>query len=1219
MRREEPLPVESFRRREKKRPAEESQQEEQKAEVRRKEERSARGSEEIEDAAVRGFTKEDVDRLIDEAQAATFPCARESAGAAAGHSQTFLRRLQRLIKDFRRSNLEPRFKSLGTWLWQMMKICREDQACRPSPMAGNRNLFPLPVSICPEVVPDCSEFLPSVAAGLNDMHGSEEPEAARANPTSVQALKNLGEAVEAAEIMNEKLPNMDFGEFLQHRKVDYRGEEVQVARDMNWNSIRLSLPQEVGTLFLRDFCEAGVLHFIDNFTDYLLPQEQQIIGKTPRVMVEEGEWPKIARGLIDHGICSIIKESEIYHLDGKILLNGMFSVSKQEFQEGVEICRLIMNLKPVNQLSMALTGDTGSLPSATSLGTLFLDDDQKLLTCSEDIRCFFYLFRVPEAWKPYLCFSREIPQELVPRNFGEERCFLTSNVLPMGYLNSVGIAQHVHRRVVQACMGSLRPPLGPQHELRRDRLGSQADQVFRVYLDNFDLLCKQNPDAAQLLKGTPGDIVMKLRDTYHELGLPRHPKKGVENQLKAEVQGAWVDGEKGTICAKPSKAVKYVGLALDLLERGACSQRELQVLGGGFVYIAMFRRPLLSTLNHIWTMIVDMEGTKTWERWTLRRQVASEVVRFLCLLPLARMDLRLKIDPIVTASDASTQGGGICVSRGLTPYGSAAAAAQVRGEIPEEEDLSQILSIGLFDGIGALRTALDVLRLPVAGHISVECNPKAKRVVEAAFPDAILIDNVEDINEETCKAWALRFSSVTVVLLGGGPPCQGVSGLNCDRKGALKDSRSSLFRHVPRIVALCRIAFPWAQIHFLAENVASMDAEDCETMNEGYECEAWYIDAHQLTPCHRPRLYWISWHLFSGPGSHMLEGSDGRLPIAGEVKLEADIAIEKFLDSGCRKFSDKPFPTFTTSRPSPHPLRRPAGLKTCQAHELTRWTQDCHRFPPYQYKDENCVVGRTGELRPPNVMEREVCLGFPVDYTKQCLPKSQHDTIDHQDSRLTLLGNSWSVPVIAWILSCLFTTLGFMDEITVQEIVNRITPGEATYLPSLLLRPPLGHSTKTLDCSDILVRKLCGSVSLKGEDILLQAGTDIPVHYHRLRSSIPAKLWRWKDVAGWKWCGNPEHINALELRSVLTTIKWRVEQMKQSQTRCIHLVDSLVVLHSLTRGRSSSRKLRRTMMKVSAYLLCSNLQPVWAYVDTKQNPADRPSRRFVKKKWVKKR
>ena len=62
-----------------------------------------------------------------------------------------------------------------------------------------------------------------------------------------------------------------------------------------------------------------------------------------------------------------------------------------------------------------------------------------------------------------------------------------------------------------------------------------------------------------------------------------------------------------------------------------------------------------------------------------------------------------------------------------------------------------------------------------------------------------------------------------------------MSGLNSDRKGALKDQRSKLFKEVPRIVGMFKRAFPWAQVHSITENVASMDFNDCQVMNEEFE------------------------------------------------------------------------------------------------------------------------------------------------------------------------------------------------------------------------------------------------------------------------------------------------------------------------------------------------------------------------------------------------
>ena len=150
-----------------------------------------------------------------------------------------------------------------------------------------------------------------------------------------------------------------------------------------------------------------------------------------------------------------------------------------------------------------------------------------------------------------------------------------------------------------------------------------------------------------------------------------------------------------------------------------------------------------------------------------------------------------------------------------------------------------------------------------------------------------------------------------------------------------------------------------------------------------------------------------------------------------------------------------------------------------------------------------------------------------------------------------------------------------------------------------------------------LMRKLLGLTSVKGEDLLLQSSSEMLVKFHRLRASIPAKLCKWKVVAGWSWKSKSDHINVLELRAILTTIRWWVRQRKITSKRLLHLTDSLVCLHALSRGRTSSRKLRRTLTKINALVLASCLHPSWGYIHTSINPADRPSRRPQRRKWVK--
>ena len=76
------------------------------------------------------------------------------------------------------------------------------------------------------------------------------------------------------------------------------------------------------------------------------------------------------------------------------------------------------------------------------------------------------------------------------------------------------------------------------------------------------------------------------------------------------------------------------------------------------------------------------------------------------------MDFRLEVSSEVTASDASTTGGGLTRSVGLTGFGEAASRAGVRGDVAEPSDVCSVLTIGLFDGIGALRVAADACGFP---------------------------------------------------------------------------------------------------------------------------------------------------------------------------------------------------------------------------------------------------------------------------------------------------------------------------------------------------------------------------------------------------------------------------------------------------------------------------------------------------------------------------
>ena len=206
--------------------------------------------------------------------------------------------------------------------------------------------------------------------------------------------------------------------------------------------------------------------------------------------------------------------------------------------------------------------------------------------------------------------------------------------------------------------------------------------------------------------------------------------------------------------------------------------------------MTMFRRPLLSALNHMWSYIKSFKGLREGSALRTPELVKMEILRFVGLVPLAHFDFRTEIQGMVTASDASSTGGGVTRSKGLSPWGVIASQMPQQGDLPEPFDFCGVVTIGLFDGIGALRVAAEASQLPLLGHIAVEKNAEARRVTESRYPASLMWEDVTTADAEVVKGWATHFSQASLIVVGAGPPCQGVSGLNADRKGALKDERS---------------------------------------------------------------------------------------------------------------------------------------------------------------------------------------------------------------------------------------------------------------------------------------------------------------------------------------------------------------------------------------------------------------------------------------------
>ena len=71
-------------------------------------------------------------------------------------------------------------------------------------------------------------------------------------------------------------------------------------------------------------------------------------------------------------------------------------------------------------------------------------------------------------------------------------------------------------------------------------------------------------------------------------------------------------------------------------------------------------------------------------------------------------------------------------------------------------------------------------------------------------------------------------------------------------------------------------------------------------------------------------------------------------------------------------------------------------------------------------------------------------MGFPINYTKHCAVKAEQQGPEYEDARMSMIGNSWHVGVVAWLIGQLTQQLGVGPKMTLQDIVDATTPGKAS-------------------------------------------------------------------------------------------------------------------------------------------------------------------------------
>ena len=341
--------------------------------------------------------------------------------------------------------------------------------------------------------------------------------------------------------------------------------------------------------------------------------------------------------------------------------------------------------------------------------------------------------------------------------------------------------------------------------------------------------------------------------------------------------------------------------------------------------------------------------------------------------------------------------------------------------------------------------------------------------------------------------------------------------------------------------------------------------------------------------------------------------------LKGYAKLTFDckrMPAKRWLPRGFSVLSsDQQFHTFVRSIPKDKPGFRPAGLEGCSQEALAPWRKHGFRFPPYQYEGRNLIYSAREKAEVPLPSQaRELLLHFRKDHTFPCLRTADRkaNPMLHEDTRLSLLGNSFQCAVVAFLSSHLLAARGYLARpASAAELADPAIPPQG--LAKAGPRTEAAGSAQAwgereLDGELLLARMYFGLQSHRGNEVRQETSGNF--EKRGLLQSIDGRMWRWRTIISSRWRKKGEHINTLEARAVLLLLKWRCRSVKYMQSKFLHLIDNTSVHGALVKGRTSSRRLKYVIKKSQSYVLAGNLHPLFGYTRSHTNPADHPSRRF---------
>ena len=334
--------------------------------------------------------------------------------------------------------------------------------------------------------------------------------------------------------------------------------------------------------------------------------------------------------------------------------SGLFAVTKDMTRD-----RMILDGRPANALEPAQSLWCQSMASPTALTMLWLRPGHQLLASGEDLRDFFYQFKVPFERTARNMLVEPLTLEQARYVFGgdygfsEQPVWVGLNSLAMGDLMACEFAQGSHVGVMlQHGVAETTQLLTLHNPIPRGL------HHIGVIIDDLVVLEQILVEELQQLqsKGLPtwgSERVAAARAAYDEVGLETNPKKAFTDATTSSFCGVDLDGEKGLLRASNARLWPAMMVTMRVATLRLATIGLLEAWAGTWVAIYGLRRRLFCLLDVIFEPLAIADQKMVVR---LSDELVDELLCICFMAPMSMVNLRAAYAPFLVATDASMDG-----------------------------------------------------------------------------------------------------------------------------------------------------------------------------------------------------------------------------------------------------------------------------------------------------------------------------------------------------------------------------------------------------------------------------------------------------------------------------------------------------------------------------------------------------------------------------------